>query len=309
MNPRGYHSREYGNSFSAFGEIITLPASGMKLIKRNIRKDLFDVTGLYPYSLCREWSKLGSDLSFLRELGAVSIVFVASPFCAMELEKIIPNWVLCKPFKQHFIVNLNENWRSQRTKNTRYYCNASFKHQEVEIVRGSEKYAELFWSLYKPTIDKHNISGIQKMSLSIIAKQLRVKGAQLLIARQEDIPVGAMIVYNQGEVANAHLMGLSSEAYKIHTSYALIYTALTAFEEQGCRFANLGGSAGLKNNPRDGLHRFKSRWTKDIRTSLLCGEILNADAYKLLVGESFAQPEVNFFPEYRFPGSKYEWLP
>jgi len=49
MRTRGYMSAEYGESFAEFGEIVTLPRSGMRLIKRHIEGRLFDCIGLYLF--------------------------------------------------------------------------------------------------------------------------------------------------------------------------------------------------------------------------------------------------------------------
>lgn len=306
MNSPGYLSPKYGQTFRELGEIITLPHSNIQLIKRDITNNLFDLVGVYPLTMCRDWSKLAEDFNFIHETGAVSVVFVADPFETENVQNVLSDWSLCGRLKTQFVVDLHRDWRSERSKNVRNYTRRGLRIQRVEVVESNRSFAAEFWALYENTINRRNVFGIQRLSQGIVADQLEIDGAVLVVARDENAMTGAMLSYDHGLTANAHLIFLSGRAYEAQTSYALIYATLVALEERGCRFVNLGGPAGLNDDPSDGLFQFKSRWANDRRISLLCGEILAPEAYNALL-EAMGLTEADFFPAYRSPGGPHEW--
>lgn len=308
MSAFGYGSPEYGRSFREFGEVITLPRSRLPVIKRPLDRDRFDIAGLYPFSVCGDWSGLADDAKTMRDLGAISVVLVADPFAEEAARNFLSCWSVCDRFKTQFVVNLREDWRALRPKKIRHLARQALRLQTVDVVANPVEHAEILWALYQQTIEKHAIAGIQRLSLEAVTAQLGVEGAVMVVARQDDAVHGAMISYDMGEVAHLHLVGQSAAGYAIKTSYALIHRSLEVLESRGCTFANLGGQSGLSDDTEDGLSRFKSRWTKHRRSSLLCGQILDPCAYDSLVERARCQPGT-FFPAYRTPGGRFEWQP
>jgi len=302
----GYGSLAYGKGFQEFGEVITLPRSRIQVLKRSICENHSDLVGLYPFSVCGNWTRVDDDLAFMRETGAVSIVLVADPFTGQEALERLSHWTVCSQLKTHFIVHLKEDWKALRAKNTRNNANQGLRLQTVEVVENPLEYAEEFWELYQHTIERHAVSGIQRFSFRAIECQLKAEGVVLVVAKRGHAVCGAMISYNHGETGHLHLVGQTSEGFSIRTSYALIHRSLEVLESLGCDEVNLGGSAGAADDPTDGLYRFKSRWTRHRRQSVLCGEILDHRAYDVMVDRSGCPPG-SFFPRYRAPGGKFEW--
>jgi hypothetical protein len=79
MSSLGYTSRRYSESFQDVGEVIALPKSGIRVLKRPIDEKHYDFVGLYPFTVSGDWYSLDADLEFMRGLGAVSIVLVVDP--------------------------------------------------------------------------------------------------------------------------------------------------------------------------------------------------------------------------------------
>lgn len=308
MRAIGYGSVIYGESYREFGEVITLPRSRIQVLKRQIDGSCFDLVGLYPFNVSGHWSALDEDVESIRSRGAVSIVLVADPFAEQAARDALSHWSVCTPFKTQFVVNLREDWRAFRAKNVRNSTSQALRRQTFEVAEKPVTHAKTFWDLYSQSIERHAANGIQRLSQKAIATQLGVEGAILVLARRGEAVCGAMMSYDQGEVGHLHLVGQSQDGRTNRTSYGLIYRSLEVLEARGCIHANLGGPPGLVDDPEDGLARFKSRWARHRRTSLLCGQVLDPEVYESLVERSGCQPGT-FFPVYRTPGGRFEWRP
>jgi lipid II:glycine glycyltransferase (peptidoglycan interpeptide bridge formation enzyme) len=205
-------------------------------------------------------------------------------------------------------VDLTEDWRSLRAKNVRNSANQALRRQTFELIEKPVEYAATFWDLYQHTIERHAIYGIQRLSLEAITTQLDVEGVVMVVARKADVIRGIIVSYDQGEEAHLHLVAQSPEGYATKSSYGLIHYTLEALQNRGCVYANIGGPAGISDDPEDGLYRFKSRWTRHRGATLLCGQVLHRTAYDSLVARSGCQSGT-FFPAYRTPRGRFEWRP
>lgn len=293
----GYLSEAFAQSYRSFGEIITLPQSGIPLLKREIDENHFDLAGHYPYTMSTRWSALREDEKFLRNSGAVSVVFVSDPFARDEVARATTDWNVSRDFKTHYVVDLKQDWRNSLNKEERRYRDLALESHSVQEVEIQEGHAKELWLLYQNTIKRHSVTGIAALSQEIIEHQLKVSGSVLIEARHEDHLVGAFLAYQHGLTGNSHLIFAAKKAYKLKTSYALYHFMLEAFEARGCRFFNFGGAAGVSGGKTDGLARFKRKWSNCERTSMLCGMVLNEEAYSRLTAATGRSSE--FFPAYR----------
>ena len=297
----GYLSPAYAQSFAEFGEIVVLPESGIPLLKRPIADDLFDLVGLYPYTMCADWTKLRLDRPFLEKSGAVSVVFVVDPFAAPGCLQALEGFSVLRPMKTHLVVDVGSDWRSRTSATARRYVRKARELQTFARVPADSHHADALWAMYQTTIRRHAVTGLARLSRDAIARQLDVEGAVLVLATQGPRMLGAILGYRHGETANAHLFFLSQGARAAHSSYGLIDATLAAFEDIGCRQVNLGGVAGARDDPSGGLYRFKQNWAGETRTAFLCGEVLQPQAYATLAQRS-GNPQEAYFPRYRAPG-------
>jgi len=305
---QGYGARAYRDSFRPFGPVLTLPESGLHLLRRDLPEGRFDLAGLYPYSSALNWAGLAEDIAGLRGSGAVAISLVTDPFAEDAARQATEAWELQTPFKTHFIVDLTQDWRARRTRNTRYYATRGLALQDTQVARDPLSYAGAFWTLYADAAKRLDMGAMQRLSPQIITDHLALKGAFLVTAHAGDRLTGAMITVQTGDVAYLHIMGMVPEAVQLHTSYALFHTALAHLEGLGCRYVSLGGAAGNNDNPTDGLFLFKKRWATETRRTWLVGSVLDAKAYDTLTTQS-GMADTSYFPRYRAPGSPLAWVP
>ncbi len=299
MVPNGYLSPEYAQSLAEFGEIVRLPRSGIRLLRRDIDGVHHDLCGLYPYAMARDWAAIAEDIAELREGDAVSLVLVTDPFAAERCDwPTIAVWDMCRPFKPHQVVDLGRDWRGERKKKLRYLTRRALAAQRVGPVENPGDYATLLWKFYRRTIDRFGLTGIQAMSEAAIADQLAVPGAALIVAHDEEGPTGAMLCFDHGHTSNSHLLFLSDRAERLGTSYALYYGCLEAAEDRHCRLVNFGSGAGAVDDPGDGLLRFKRRWANREAATWLCGAILDRNRYTELCRQAGTAND-DYFPAYR----------
>jgi hypothetical protein len=303
----------YGHAFRHLGRIVTLPGSGLQLLERQIRPGLSDLIGLYPYAMCHDFAALAGpeDQAALRATGAVALSFVADPFTTDTVRAALAHWDMCRRFKTHFMIDLASDWRAARSNSTRRNVRLGQKALTTEnITIEAGAHAAEFWALYAPAMHRLGATGIQKMSSEMIADQLAVPGTFLTLthARDSGTLTGAHISYIHDDHVCSHLLCRDSTKAAAHSSYVLYDAAAAHAESLGCRWLNLGGPAGLDDDPADGLYAFKQRWTPHRRETTLCGQVLNPEAYTALCAETDTQGS-GFFPAYRAPGSTYEWDP
>lgn len=302
----GYLAPSYGQSFAEFGDILTLERSGMQLIRRPLPHDMYDLIGLYPYVMCRDWSALGNDLQDLHGKGAVSVVFVGDPFEASAVAAATQGWALSRPFKTHFTVDLRENWRRARSKEVRRLSRIALETQRITSVDAGATEADALWALYQNTIERHKVTGIQRLSLKCLTAQLLVPGLVLVAAHDDSGLTGAITAFIHETTAVAHLEFLAAGSHAKRTSYGLISVLLETLEARGCHEVTLGGCAGLLDDMSDGLAQFKSKWATGTRQAMLCGAVLDAAVYDAL-SASTDVAETDFFPRYRAPLGRLAW--
>jgi hypothetical protein len=107
-----------------------------------------------------------------------------------------------------------------------------------------------------------------------------------------------LLWYVQGPVAYYHLGAYSPRGYELRASFALFWFATEYFAARGLKWLNLGAGAGIKDDGRDGLSRFKKGWSTGTRPAYLCGRVFDRPAYKKLTTETNLTG-TRYFPVYR----------
>lgn len=295
----GYLSEAYAASLSEFGTPVHLPGSGGWLLARPIGDSgRRDAMGCYPLFLCEDWARLPDDLASLSG-GLVSIVLVTDPFAAYRpetLEEAFPD--LVRRFKRHYVLDLLVPLDRSVSRHHRYYGRKAAAEYGVEVCADPAAHLDEWHALYRQLIERHGIRGISAFSKESFRRQLQVPGVILFRATQEGETVGMQLWMVTGEHAYHHLSAYSEAGYRGRASYALLWYALNHLQERGCARVDLGGGAGLEDDPEDGLARFKRGWTQDHEVVHLCGRILDRAAYQEL-SSRVVNPAADFFPAYR----------
>ena len=294
----GYSSRRYAQSLGDFGEPRLLPRSrGWLLIRTIPGSGERDAMGCYPLFACASWQELEADLlDLVNEV--VSVVLVPDPlgdYSPPMLQRIFRD--VCAPFKEHFIVDLEVPRETAVSKHHRYYARRALREVEVEVSEAPLEFLEEWTDLYANLVSRHGFGGIRAFSRQAFAEQLASPGIVMFRARHRGETVAAHLWFTHGLVATSHLAASSPEGYELSASYALHWAAIGFFAGR-VRWLNLGGAAGVRDDPADGLRRFKKGWATGSRTAYLCGRILDREKYRRLTASSGGAAD-GYFPAYR----------
>ena len=295
----GYFHAQYSQSLSEFGNPRFLPQSGSWIIERQIpHSQHFDAMGCYPLFLCRDWSKLQSDLATLED-SLVSLAVVTDPFGEYDptyLHECFPDVTI--PFKEHFVVDLSRRPDTFVNSHHRRNSRKALQNVSVEKCEDAMDFLDDWTALYANLIDRHDIKGIAAFSRESFAKQLRVPGIVAVRAEHRGATIGMLLWYGQGNRAYYHLGAYNSSGYDLGASFALFDYSIKYFSEQGFAWLNLGSGAGIGTSSDIGLSRFKQGWSTGVRTAYFCGRILDSDKYRQIC-ETRSVPATSYFPAYR----------
>ena len=294
----GYAHHDYAISLKEFGEPRKLPNCGGWILVRAISGTPYkDAMGCYPLFSCRNWERLHEDLE---QVGPdlVSLSLVTDPLSGVDPAYLNRCFDFVKPFKTHYIIDLIRPLESFIGKVHRKNARKTLELMDVEICMEPAEYLDEWIKLYENLISKHNMKGINAFSPECFKIQLAMPGMVMFLARREREIIGATLVLKQEKAAYFHLSAFTSEGYKIRASYGTHWAALVYGLEKGIRYFNLGGTAGIKEDPKDGLGEFKRGWSNEYRTAYFCGRIFDHDKFKLLC-QLYTISDVEYFPPYR----------
>ena len=305
-----YAHPAYAASLFEFGRPVALPASGGWLLERTIAaSEKRDAMGTYPLFACSSWNALEADLRALQG-SLVSAVLVTDPFGRYDRRLLDRTFDVARPFKSHFVVELNRSSIDGLSKHHRYYTRRAMRDVEVEVADRPLDHLDEWHALYRGLVERHGIAGIRAFSRASFEGQFQVPGLVVLRAVRRGTTVGMHLWYasQRGDgVAYSHLAATSDEGYELGAAYALHWTAIEHFRGS-LRWLDLGAGAGtgagtgaVTGAGPDGLTAFKAGWATDTRTAYICGRILSTRDYEALSSASApaGSPSSSYFPAYR----------
>jgi hypothetical protein len=290
----------YAESLSEYGTPRQLTRCGAWILQRQVQDfPYFDAMGMYPLFSCTNWAEVHLDLEEL-EGQLVSISAVTDPFGEYDPEYLRSCFRdVIFPFKQHFIVDLNQPLKSFVHSHHRRKAKKALEAVTVEQCVNLDAHLDDWVRLYGHLIEKHHIKGLSAFSRNSFKGQFQVPGMVAFRAVNEGETVGMLLWYIQKRIGYYHLGAYSPRGYELGASFALFWIAIQYLAESGLHWLSIGAGAGTQNNGQDGLTRFKRGWSTGIRTAYFCGRILDQRKYQEIVA-SKALPPVKFFPAYRF---------
>ncbi len=294
----GYRNPRYAYSFSQLGRPRELKGCGGWVLEREIPGTPYkDATGCYPLFSCRDWTKLHEDLE---QFGPdiVSLAAVIDPYSEATPSYLEQHFDIVKPFKTHYLADLSEPPEKIVNRIHQKKARRALEAVDVEICHEPLRYLDDWIELYGHLIVRHDIKGITRFSPQCFEIQLNLPGMIMFLARHRGEIVGATLVLNAGSVAYFHLSAYSPAAYRLRAAYATHWKALIYGYQQGIRFLHLGGTAGTREDPTNGLAQFKRGWSNERRTAYFCGRIVNRERYDELCRFRQRNDE-GYFPAYR----------
>jgi hypothetical protein len=297
----GYLHPDYAYSLSKFGNPRELPhCKGWILERPILDTPLKDAMGCYPLFVCRDWAILREDIENTgSEL--ISLAIVTDPFAVSTPEHLKKYFDIVRPFKKHYVANLSfklDDFIDRTHCSHYYYAQKSLEHMEVRICLQPLQYLDEWVKLYNNLVLRHKIKGISAFSPESFRIQLGLPGAILAVGLYGGEIVGAGLVMVQGQNSYFHLAAYSDTGYRIRASYGIFWKLFNHLQEQGVRLLDIGGTAGVEDDPKDGLSRFKKGWSNETRIVYLCGRIFDKNKYEMLCRKKNIS-HTDYFPAYR----------
>jgi hypothetical protein len=296
MNP--YASAAYAATLGHIGRPLSLPHAGAQLLVRTAG-GITDACAPYPLLACVNWDALPADLGALAHAAdVVSVVAVTDPLAAVAPEVLTSAFPdLATPWKVHYLVDLTSGLAAQADRRHLKKAAKAAALLAVDLPPSPRPFLDEWCGLYGDLGARHGITGAADFPRASFEGLFTVPDLRLVLARHEGVAVAASLWFVADGVAQYHLGASSAAGYAIGASFALFAAALEAFAAEGVAVANLGGSAGLSDDPADGLARFKKGWGRERREAWLCGRVLDRDRYDRLTADR--APARPFFPAYR----------
>jgi hypothetical protein len=294
----GYAHPQYALSLREFGEPRELPRCGGWILVKPIPGTPYkDAIGCYPIFSCRDWTKLQEDLEHVSS-DLVSLTLVTDPFSGVAPDYLEKNFDLVKQFKAHYLADLSYPLERFVNEGHRKNARKSLKIMNVEVCCQPMQYIDKWMSLYNNLISRHNINNISKFSRQYFSVIFNIPGTIMFLGKQKDSIVGGSIVIIRDQVSYAHLSAYAEEGYRIRASYGIKWKSLAYLKEQNIRYLDLGGMAGTKEDPSDGLAQFKRGWSNEQRMVYICGRVFDRKKYDYIC-QQYQINNNDYFPAYR----------
>jgi hypothetical protein len=250
-----------------------------------------DAAGPYPRTPIATDADLPSGLATLRDLGLVSVVLVPDPLAAPAPARMAGAFERCAAFKTHLLIDHAKGFAP-----TKHHRDRIRRAERRCVVRVVSLEAELTsWrTLYAELVQRHEIRGVAVFPDPYFPVLARTPAFVAFAAYVNGAIAGMTIWFEHAGVAISHLTAASALGYANGANYALNAAAIAHFSDAGV--VDLGGGAGLVDDPDDGLAQFKRGFANAETVAYLCGAVLDPVRYARLVAET---PPSGYFPAYR----------
>ncbi|MDB5499947.1 MAG: hypothetical protein JWP28_3978 [Phenylobacterium sp.] len=253
---------------------------------------LRDAMGVYPMTPIREQADLKDGLGRLADQGLVSVVLVPDPLASPEVNRLTAAFGLCRPFKIHYLVDRAAGDYAP-SKHHRAEIRRAQRRCRVELVRLTD-HLPAWTQLYDGLVERHTITGVtafREAYFTALSREPRMTALAAYVGNE----ISAMTIwFEHAGVAYNHLGASNALGYANGANYALYDAAIAHFSQAA--ILNLGGGAGSRDDPSDGLAVFKRGFANAEVHAMLCGAVLDEARYAALAG---GLPPTGYFPSYR----------
>lgn len=288
-----YATRAYAEIVAGPEEaVFEVPEWGQWVICRPIGAGAgTDAAGCYPVAAFPKRSDLSGGLARLEAHGCVSAVLVADPTLCPQAHDLSAAFDVCRPFKSHFLLD-------RRAGTGRYS-----KHHRYELRRARADVRRIdlrdhmpeWIALYAELVMRRQIAGPAAFSEAAFHALARLEGLVAFGAFAGGALIACHLWVRHGVRVHSHLSAANDAGRGCGATYLLYDAAIRFFED--AETIDFGGTAGLVDDPNDGLARFKRGFSNASRPAFLCGKILDPSRYRALS----AGMETDYFPAYRVP--------
>lgn len=297
-----YATRQYAQIAAGSCDTVTSIPSWKQYVVRRSVGDVasvcgVDAAGCYPVSPFEEDIDLLAGFEALRSQGCVSVVIVADPVLRPCDRQLSDAFDICRPFKTHYLYD-------RRKGPVRYS-----KHHRYEVRRAGAdvrkidlaEHLDEWVSLYCDLVQRHSITGSAAFSDRALKAMSRIDGLVTFGAFVDDQMVACHLWLRAGETVHSHLAASNSVGRGCGAAYSLYDRAIRHFAD--AKMIDFGGAAGLIEDPRNGLARFKRGFANASAPTYLCGKILDRKRYDMLSAAMETPRKMDYFPAYRAPSN------
>jgi len=103
--------------------------------------------------------------------------------------------------------------------------------------------------------------------------------------------------YGHGDAVHLHLAASDAEGYETGAAYAVMAASVEHLVP-AAQVLDLGGVAGVVDDPTSGLARFKRGWATGTAAAHLCGKVIDREAFDRL-SKGYEPTVTSYFPPYR----------
>lgn len=281
------------------GEALEVAEWGSYVLARAIAPDqakgavgLQDAMGIYPLTPIQAQADLKGGLDRLATHGLVSVVLVPDPLASPAEGRLGAAFGLCRPFKTHYLVDRAVGSFAP-IKHHRDRIRRAGRRCRVERVSLAD-HLPVWTQLYDGLVERRAISGAAAFGEPYFAALAREPRMVALAAHVEEKIAAMTLWFEHDGVAYNHLTASDALGYANGANYALYDAAIAHFS--GAAVFNLGGGAGARDNPDDGLATFKRGFANSETHALLCGAVLDEARYDVLAD---GLRQTAYFPSYR----------
>lgn len=253
-----------------------------------------DAFGCYPLAAISQDADLKAGLERLHAADLVSVALVPDPLISPPQELFASVFSVCSPFKTHYLIDREAGPIRFGATHRRWIRKALEGSAVTPILLGDA--LDEWQTLYGHTMTRHGVTGIQTFTPAYFAALAKMPELTALAACSGGRIIAMALWVRQGDIAYYHLGASSPEGYATQAMYGLFAAANEHLAD--CRVIDLGGAAGIHDNPEDGLAYFKRGFANQTTTAYFCGSCLDLERYALLTAN---RPETSYFPAYRQP--------
>jgi hypothetical protein len=291
-----YASMEYAEALSGLGRPFDVPEWQSFVIARPVGGAAAeDAMGAYPRApLPEDADHLAAGLDRLAQGGLVSVALVPDPLASPGPAALARAFEVCRPFKTHVLVDRRAAGY-EPSKHHRERIRRGRRRCRIERLSLADRLAD--WrELYAQLVERHAVTGAARFPDPYFPRLAAMGGLVCLGALVGDELAAMTVWFEHAGVAVSHLTASNALGYANGANFALNDAAIEHFADAGV--IDLGGGAGLVDDPCDGLFQFKSGFGNARTTAYLCGAVLDRPRYDALVE---GRTDGGFFPAYRAP--------
>jgi Acetyltransferase (GNAT) domain len=267
--PHAYCSAPYARAFEEPGvRPLHVPEWGAYVLVREGPGGTQQAIGIRPISPLEPGCDVRAGLETLRQAGIASVSLVAEPLWSPEPSVLRQAFRICRPFREHYFVDLRAEIHYHKRHRNR--LNQALRVCTVEEVRLDE-HLERWHELYAHQVA--NRQNLQPFTRAYFERIATLPSMQTIAVLAHGEIVAMTLWIRHADTLYLHDGAANATGFDLSATYAAVAHAIDT--EQECRYILLGGSAGLHDDPLEGLAMFRRGFSNGSVSSHLCSARLN----------------------------------